>query len=95
MFENDEDMELEIVTCIKNLPSRENCLFKWEFFQKFVYLKQVYHDTRQQNINSTAPIVSAIEILAVRDQDWNLLISVLCIRRVPKNYKQMNAIQAV
>ena len=25
MFENDEDMESEIVTCIKNLPSRENC----------------------------------------------------------------------
>ena len=31
MFENDEDMEPEIVTCIKNLPSRENCSFKCEF----------------------------------------------------------------
>ena len=31
MFENDEDMESEIVTCIKNLPSRENCSFKCEF----------------------------------------------------------------
>ena len=30
MFANNEDMESEIVTCIKNLPSRENCLFKCE-----------------------------------------------------------------
>ena len=34
MFENDEDMESEIVTCIKNLPSRENCSFKCEFYPK-------------------------------------------------------------
>ena len=34
MFENDEDMESEIVTCIKNLPSRENCSFKCEFCPK-------------------------------------------------------------
>ena len=34
MFENDEDMESEIVTCIKNLPSRENCLFKCKFCPK-------------------------------------------------------------
>ena len=34
MFENDEDMESEIVTCIKNLPSRENCSFKCEFCSK-------------------------------------------------------------
>ena len=34
MFENDEDMKSEIVTCIKNLPSRENCLFKCEFCSK-------------------------------------------------------------
>ena len=27
MFENGEDMESEIVTCIKNVPSRENCSF--------------------------------------------------------------------
>ena len=28
MFENDADMVSEIVTCIKNLSSRENCSFK-------------------------------------------------------------------
>ena len=31
MIENDADMESEIVTRIKNLPSRENCSFKCEF----------------------------------------------------------------
>ena len=31
MVENDVDMESEIVTRIKNLPSRENCSFKCEF----------------------------------------------------------------
>ena len=31
MFENDEDMKSEIVTCIENLLSRENCSFKCEF----------------------------------------------------------------
>ena len=34
MCQNDEDMELEIVTCIENLPSRENHLFKYEFCPK-------------------------------------------------------------
>ena len=34
MFANNEDMESEIVTCIKNLPSRENCSFKCGFYQK-------------------------------------------------------------
>ena len=34
MFENDIDMESEIVTCIKNLPSKENCSFKCEFCPK-------------------------------------------------------------
>ena len=34
MFENDEDTESEIITCIKNLPSRENRLFKCEFCSK-------------------------------------------------------------
>ena len=77
MFEYDEDMESEIVTCIKNLPFRENWSFKCEFCQKFVYPKQVYQGTGKQNISSTVPmIVSAVVILAARDQDWNLLISV-------------------
>ena len=31
MFENDEDMESETVTFIKNLPSTENCSFKSSF----------------------------------------------------------------
>ena len=39
MFENEEDMESEIVTCIKNLPSRENCSFKCEFCPKVCLCK--------------------------------------------------------
>ena len=39
MFENDEDMEPEFVICIKNLPARENCAFKWEFCPKFCLSK--------------------------------------------------------
>ena len=77
MFENDDDMESEIITCIKNLPSRENCSFKCEFCPKVRLSKAGLPDSRKQNINSTVPtIVSTIVILAVRDQDWNLLISV-------------------
>ena len=34
MFENDEDMESKILTCIKNIPSRKNCSFKCEFCPK-------------------------------------------------------------
>ena len=34
MFENDQDIEPEIVTCIKNLSSRKKCLFKCEFCSK-------------------------------------------------------------
>ena len=40
MFENDEDMESEIVTFIKNLPSRENCAFKCEFCPKVCLSKE-------------------------------------------------------
>ena len=31
MFENDEDMESEILGSIKNLPSSANCSFKFQF----------------------------------------------------------------
>ena len=54
MFENDEDMESEFVTCIKNLPARENCAFKWEFCPKFC------QGTRKQNIPHVPVIVSMI-----------------------------------
>ena len=40
MFDNDKDMESEIVTCIKNLPSRENCLFKCQFCPKVCLSKR-------------------------------------------------------
>ena len=55
MFENDEDMELEIVTCIKNLPSRENCLFKWEFFPEVCLSKAglSLHETAKHQQHST------------------------------------------
>ena len=36
----DRDMESEIVTCIKNLPSRENCLFKCQFCPKVCLSKR-------------------------------------------------------
>ena len=39
MFENNKDMESTIVTCIKKLPSRENCSFKCQFCPK-VYLSK-------------------------------------------------------
>ena len=79
MFENDKDMESETVTCIKNLSCRKNCSFKFEIWPKVCLSKVglVYQSTRKQNINYPVPmIVSVIVILAVRDQDWNLLISV-------------------
>ena len=79
MFKNDEDMESVTVTCIKNLSYRKNCSFKCEICPKVCLSKValVYQGTRKQNINSpVSMIVSVIVILAVRDQDWNLLISV-------------------
>ena len=66
MLENDENMASERVTCIKNLPCRENCLLSASFIQKVVYSKHVYQGTRKQNIYSALPfIVSAIVILVV------------------------------
>ena len=66
MFENDEDMESEIVTCIKNLPSRENCSFKCEFCPKACLSKAGFSRHEKKNISSAVPtIVSAIVILAV------------------------------
>ena len=42
MFENDADMESEIVAYIKNLPSRENCSFKCEFYYYYYYYYYYY-----------------------------------------------------
>ena len=42
MIENDADMESEIVACIKNLPSRENCSFKCEFCYYYYYYYYFY-----------------------------------------------------
>ena len=77
MFENVADMESEIVTCIKNLPSRENCSFKCEFYPKVCLTKVGLsrHKKAKHQQHSTHDSV-AIVILAVRDQEWNLLISV-------------------
>ena len=65
MFEKDEDMESDIVTCMTNLPSRENCLFKYEFCPKiFLPRASCLLSKRKQNINTTLPlIVPAIAIL--------------------------------
>ena len=39
MFENNKDMESEIVMCIKKLSSRENCSFRYHFCPK-IYLSK-------------------------------------------------------
>ena len=55
MFENDKDMESETVTCIKNLPSRENCSFKCKFCPK-VYLSKAglsRHEKAKHRLHTT------------------------------------------
>ena len=47
LFGNDEDMESEIVTCIKSLPSSKIALSNASFVQNFVYPKQVYQGARR------------------------------------------------
>ena len=77
MFENYADMESEIVTCIKNLPSRENCSFKCGFCPKVCLSKAgLSRHEKAKHQQHSNHIVSVIVILAVRDQDWSLLISV-------------------
>ena len=60
MFENDEDMESEIVTCIKNLPSRQNFLFKCNFCPKDCLSKAGLsrHEKAKHQQHSTLDIVS-------------------------------------
>ena len=60
MFENDEDMESEIVACIKNLPSRENCSFKREFCPKVCLFKAGLsrHEEAKHQQHSTRDSVS-------------------------------------
>ena len=66
MFENEEDMESEIVTYIKNLPSKENCSFKYGFCPKVCLSKAGLprHEKAKHQQPSTT-IVSAIKILVV------------------------------
>ena len=60
MFENDEDMESEIVTCITNLPSRENFSFKCEFCPKVCLSKagSSRHEKAKHQQHSTLDSVS-------------------------------------
>ena len=60
MFENDEDMESEIVTDIKNLPFRDNCSFKSEFFLKVCLSKAGLsrHEKAKHQQHSTLDSVS-------------------------------------
>ena len=60
MFENDADMVSEIVTCIKNLPSRENCSFKCEFCPKVCLSKADLsrHEKAKHQQHSTHDSVS-------------------------------------
>ena len=52
MFENDEDMESEIVTCIKNLLSRENCSFKSEFLSKSLSIQSRFIKARESKTST-------------------------------------------
>ena len=60
MFENYADMESEIVTCIKNLPSRENCSFKCGFCPKVCLSKAGLsrHEKAKHQQHSTHDSVS-------------------------------------
>ena len=60
MFENDKDIESEVVTCIKNLPSRENSSFKCQFCLK-VYLPPAglsRHEKAKHQLHTTLDSVS-------------------------------------
>ena len=66
MFENDEDMESEIVPVSKISRLEKIVHSNASFVKKLVYPKQVYQGKRKQNINITLPlIVPAIGILVV------------------------------
>ena len=83
MFANNEDMESEIVTCIKNLPSRENCLFKCESWPKLCLSKAGLsrHEKAHQK-HSTHDSVSHSDSSSSRS-------------RLERNYQEMNATQIV
>ena len=46
-FENDEDIESDIVTCFKNLLPGKIAPSSTSFVQTFVYTKQIYQGTRK------------------------------------------------
>ena len=59
MFENNKDIESEIVMWIKKLSSRENCSFKCEFCPK------VYQGTINQNIKCTLHLIVSVMVILV------------------------------
>ena len=70
MFENDEDTESEIVTCIKNLPSRENCSFKCEFCPKVCLSKAGLsrHEKAKHQQHSTLESISHSDFGGLRSR---------------------------
>ena len=70
MFENDADMESEIVTCITNLPFRENCSFKCEFCPNVCLSKTGLsrHDKAKHQQRSTHDSVSHTDSGSLRSR---------------------------
>ena len=52
MFENGKVMESDIVTCIKNLPSRENCSFKFQCCPKVCLSKAEFIKVQESKIST-------------------------------------------
>ena len=50
MFENNKDMESEVVLCIKNYHLEKIVRSNTSFVQKTIYPKKLYQGTRKQNI---------------------------------------------
>ena len=84
MFENVEEIESEIVTCIKNLTSRENCSFKCEFCPKVCLSKAGLsrHEKAKHQQHSTLYSVSHSDSVGLRSKleltDFSLMLSEEC-----------------
>ena len=95
-MQNDEDMEPEIVTCITNLPSTENCSFKCSFCPKVCLSKAGLsrHEKAKHQQPTTLDSVSHKGSGGLRSR-LELTNFSLITRRVLRIYKQMNATQKV
>ena len=94
LFENNKDMESEIVTCTKKLSSIENCSFKFQFCPKVSLSKADLsrHEKAKHQLHTTLNSVSHFDSGGLKSRlehtDF-ILISVL------RSYQQMNDTQKV